>query len=113
MSIFEGSPAFKKGLRRGDIIARIKGEDAKGWTSEQAVKQLKGPKGTNVNISIKRRGYDQLLDLEVMRDEVNIVSVRGVFMIDKEIGYLKLAEFTETSNAEVGAGARAVDCARA
>ena len=104
MSIFEGSPAFKKGLRRGDIIARIKGEDAKGWTSEQAVKQLKGPKGTNVNISIKRRGYDQLLDLEVMRDEVNIVSVRGVFMIDKEVGYLKLAEFTETSNAEVGAG---------
>ena len=104
MSIFEGSPAFKKGLRRGDIIARIKGEDAKGWTSEQAVKQLKGPKGTTVDIAIKRRGYDQLIDLEVTRDEVNIVSVRGVFMIDKETGYLKLGEFTETSNAEVGAG---------
>ena len=104
MSIFEGSPAFKKGLRRGDIIARIKGEDAKGWTSEQAVKQLKGPKGTMVNISIKRRGHDDLIDMEVMRDEVNIVSVRGVFMIDKETGYLKLGEFTETSNAEVGAG---------
>jgi carboxyl-terminal processing protease len=103
MSIFEGSPAFKKGLRRGDVIARIKGEDAKGWTSEQAVKQLKGPKGTTVDIAIKRRGYDQLIDLEVMRDEVNIVSVRGAFMIDKEIGYVKLAEFTETSNAEVGA----------
>ena len=104
MSIFEGSPAFKKGLRRGDVIARIKGEDAKGWTSEQAVKQLKGPKGTTVNIAIKRRGYDQLIDLEVARDEVHIVSVRGVFMIDRETGYLKLAEFTETSNQEVGAG---------
>jgi carboxyl-terminal processing protease len=104
MSIFEGSPAFKKGLRRGDIIARIKGEDAKGWTSEQAVNQLKGPKGTTVDIAIKRRGYDKLIDLEVMRDEVNIVSVRGVFMIDKDTGYLKLGEFTETSNAEVGAG---------
>ena len=104
MSIFEGSPAFKKGLRRGDVIARIKGEDAKGWTSEQAVKQLKGPKGTTVDISIKRRGYDKLIDLEVMRDEVNIVSVRGVFMIDNETGYLKLSEFTETSNSEVGAG---------
>ena len=103
MSIFEGSPAFKKGLRRGDIIARIKGEDAKGWTSEQAVKQLKGPKGTTVDIAIKRRGYDQLIDLEVMRDEVNIVSVRGALMIDKDTGYLKLAEFTETSNGEVGA----------
>jgi carboxyl-terminal processing protease len=104
MSIFEGSPAFKKGLRRGDVIARIEGEDAKGMTSEDAVKRLKGPKGTSVNISIKRRGYDQLIDLQVTRDEVHIVSVRGVFMIDNETGYLKLGEFTETSNQEVGAG---------
>jgi carboxyl-terminal processing protease len=104
MSIFEGSPAFKKGLRRGDVIARIEGEDAKGMSSEDAVKRLKGPKGTAVNISIKRRGYDQLLDLQVTRDEVNIVSVRGVFMVDNETGYLKLGEFTETSNNEVGAG---------
>ena len=102
-SIFEGSPAFKKGLRRGDIIARIEGEDAKGWTSEDAVKRLKGPKGTTVNISIKRRGYDQLIDMDVMRDEVNIVSVRGSFMIDDQTGYVKLAEFTETSNREMGA----------
>jgi carboxyl-terminal processing protease len=112
MSIFEGSPAFKKGLRRGDVIARIESKDAsgkstmldaKGMSSEDAVKLLKGPKGTSVNISIKRRGYDQLIDLQVMRDEVNIVSVRGFFMIDGETGYLKLGEFTETSNHEVGA----------
>src|SRR6478735_10676428 len=55
-SIFEGSPAYKTGLRRNDIIARIAGQDAKGWTSDQAVKKLKGPKGTSVNISIKRAG---------------------------------------------------------
>ncbi|MGH9308275.1 MAG: S41 family peptidase [Vicinamibacterales bacterium] len=103
MSIFEGSPAFKKGLRRGDIIARIEQEDAKGMSSEDAVKRLKGPKGTTVNISIKRRGYDQLIDLAVTRDEVNIVSVRGAFMIDSETGYIKLGEFTETSNHEIGA----------
>jgi carboxyl-terminal processing protease len=102
-SIFEGSPAFKKGLRRGDIIARIEGEDAKGWTTEDAVKRLKGPKGTTVNISIKRRGYDQLIDLDVVRDEVNMVSVRGAFMVEEETGYLKLSEFTETSNREIGA----------
>jgi len=104
MSIFEGSPAFKKGLRRGDVISRIEGEDAKGMSSEDAVKRLKGPKGTSVNIAIKRRGYDQLIDLQVTRDEVNIVSVRGAFMIDADTGYLKLGEFTETSNHEVGAG---------
>ena len=80
--------------------------DAKGMSSEDAVKLLKGPKGTSVNISIKRRGYDQLIDLQVTRDEVNIVSVRGFFMIDSETGYLKLGEFTETSNHEVGAAPR-------
>ena len=102
-SIFEGSPAYKKGLRRGDVIARISGQDAKGWTSEQAVSKLKGPKGTTVNISIRRRGYDGLIDLDVERDEVNIVTVRGAFMIDKETGYIKLGDFSETSNDEVGA----------
>ncbi len=102
MSIFEGSPAYKKGIRRGDVIARIEGQDAKGWTSEQAVRKLKGPKGTTVNISIRRRGYDGLIDMEVVRDEVNITTVRGAFMIDKDTGYVKLAEFTETSDRELG-----------
>jgi carboxyl-terminal processing protease len=112
MSIFEGSPAFKKGLRRGDIISRIEGQDsagqktmleAKGWTSEQAVRKLKGPKGTTVAISIKRRGYDQLIDMDVVRDEVNITTVRGAFMVDPQTGYVKLGEFSETSDREVGA----------
>jgi carboxyl-terminal processing protease len=103
MSIFEGSPAYKKGLRRGDVIARITGLDAKGWTSEQAVAKLKGPKGTTVSISLRRRGYDGLIDLDVERDEVNIVTVRGAFMIDKDTGYIKLGDFSETSDDEVGA----------
>ena len=103
MSIFEGSPAYRKGLRRGDVIARIAGNDAKGWTSEQAVAKLKGPKGTTVAISLKRRGYDGLIDLDVERDEVNIVTVRGAFMLDKDTGYIKLGDFSETSDDEVGA----------
>ncbi len=103
MSIFEGSPAYKQGLRRGDVIARVNGEDAKGWTSDNAVKHLKGPKGTTVAISLRRRGYEGLIDMEVERDDVNITTVRGAFMIDKETGYIKLADFSETSNDEVGA----------
>jgi carboxyl-terminal processing protease len=102
MSIFEGSPAYKKGLRRGDIIARIGEEDAKGWTSEKAVSKLKGPKGTEVKISLKRRGYEELIDLSVERDEVNITTVRGAFMIDNQTGYIKLGDFSETSDDEVG-----------
>jgi carboxyl-terminal processing protease len=102
MSIFEGSPAYKKGLRRGDIIARIGDDDAKGWTSEQAVSRLKGPKGTTVRISLRRRGYEGLIDLEVERDEVNITTVRGAFMVDSQTGYIKLGDFSETSDDEMG-----------
>ena len=74
-SVFEGSPAYKMGVRRGDIIARIAGEDAKGWSTEQAMVKLRGPKGTNVQIEIKRRGYEQPIPLEVTRDEVHILTV--------------------------------------
>ena len=102
-SIFEGSPAYQRGIRRGDIIAKVEGEDMKGWTTDQAVRRLKGPKGTKVNISIRRRGADDLIDMEVVRDEVNITTVRGAFMVDNETGYVKLAEFSETSDRELGA----------
>ena len=75
MALFEGSPAYKKGIRRGDVIAKINGEDAKGWTSEQAVLKLRGPRGTPVQVSIRRTGYDKLIDVEVVRDEIRIPSV--------------------------------------
>jgi carboxyl-terminal processing protease len=102
MSLFEGSPAYRAGIRRGDVIARVKGEDAKNWTTEQTARQLKGPKGTKVNISIRRPGYDKLIEMEVERDEVNIVTVRGAFMLDSQTGYIKLGDFSETSDKEVG-----------
>ena len=109
MSIFEGSPAYKKGLRRNDVIARINGDEAKGWSADDAVSKLKGPKGTTVNISLRRRGYDGLIDLEIERDAVNMKTVRGAFMIDKDTGYLKLGDFSETSNEEVGEALKALN----
>jgi membrane-associated protease RseP (regulator of RpoE activity) len=67
--IFEGSPAYKAGVRRGDIISRIAGDDAKGWTNDQAMQKLRGPKGTNVGIEIKR----DLVDASVARsNEANV-----------------------------------------
>jgi carboxyl-terminal processing protease len=101
-SLFEGSPAYQKGLRRGDVIARIEGEDTKGWTSEDAVRRLRGPRGTPVNISIKRTGYNDLIDLAVIRDEIQIPTVRAAFMMDAQTGYVLLSEFGENSDAELG-----------
>jgi len=102
MSLFEGSPAYKKGIRRGDIIARIEGQDTKGWTSDQAVRKLRGPRGTAVNISLKRSGFDDLIEMTVQRDEINIPTVRTAFMLDRETGYIRMQDFSETTDDEMG-----------
>jgi carboxyl-terminal processing protease len=105
-SVFEGSPANKMGVRRGDVIARIAGEDAKGWSTEQAMVKLRGPKGTNVRIEVKRRGYEQLIPLEVTRDEVHILTVPASFMIDATTGYIHMKDFGENTDREVKAALR-------
>ncbi|MGE3512633.1 MAG: S41 family peptidase, partial [Vicinamibacterales bacterium] len=101
--VFEGSPAYRQGVRRGDIIARINGEDAKGWTTEQAMKQLRGPKGTPVNIEVRRRGYAEPIKLEVVRDEVHLLTVPAYFMLDATTGYIQMRDFGENTDREVKA----------
>jgi carboxyl-terminal processing protease len=108
-SLFEGSPAYKAGIRRNDVIARVGKEETKPWgpdprrQTEEVVKRIKGPKGTTVDISIRRPGVDQLIDLTVERDEIHIVTVRTSFMMAPGVGYVRLQDFSETSNAEVTA----------
>ena len=102
VALFEGSPAYKKGIRRGDVIAKINGEDAKGWTSDQAVAKLRGQRGTPVQVSIRRAGYDKLIDVEVVRDEINIPSVPSAFMWNSDTGYIQLRDFSETTDRELG-----------
>jgi len=101
VSLFEGSPAYQKGLRRGDIIAKIENEDTKGWTSDDAVKKLRGPKGTPVNIAVKRSGYNDLISLAVVRDEIHIPTVPAEFMLDPQTGYVRVSEFGENTGAEL------------
>jgi carboxyl-terminal processing protease len=100
-NLFEGSPAYKKGIRRGDVIAKIEGESTKGWTSDQAVKKLRGPKGTSVDIAIRRQGYDQLIDLTVDRDEINIPTILGAFLVNGDTGYIRLRDFPETTDRDL------------
>lgn len=101
MSLFEGSPAYRVGIRRGDVIARIEGEDSIGMSSDQAVGRLRGPKGSAVNISILRAGYEELIDLEVERDEITIPTVEAAFMVAEQTGYVRLGDFSETSTREL------------
>ena len=102
MALFEGSPAYKEGIRRGDVIAKIAGEDAKGWTSDQAVRKLRGPKGTTIEVSLKRVGFDQLITLDVPRDEITIPTVRAAFMVDEQTGYVRMQDFAEHTDRDLG-----------
>src|SRR5262245_13570672 len=99
--VFEGSPAFKQGIRRGDVIAQIMGKSAKNWTADQAMQKLRGPKGTAVQISIKRRGYEQLIPIGLTRDEVYIPTVPSFFMIDATTGYIQLHDFGENTDRDL------------
>src|SRR5438132_11939714 len=104
--VFEGSPAHKAGLRRGDVISRIMTDEAKGWTSEQAMLKLRGPKGTPVQIWIKRRGYPDPIPIELTRDEVYIPTITSYFMIDNTTGYVRLQDFGENTDRDLKAALR-------
>ena len=102
-SLFEGSPAYRKGVRRGDIIAKVDGDSAKGWTPDQASKRMRGPKGTLVHLSLKRRGFDQLIELDVPRDEINIPTIPASFMLDETTGYIRLQDFAQQTDTDLTA----------
>ena len=105
-NVFEGSPAYQKGLRRGDVIVLIEGETTKGWNTDQAVRKLRGPKGTSVNIAIRRATFDEPIKLAVMRDEVHIPTVPASIMLDATTGYIKLQDFGENTDPELGRALR-------
>jgi len=108
VSLFEGSPAYKKGVRRGDVIARIDGDDTKGWTTDQAARRLRGPKGTTVHVSLRRRGYDQLIELDVPRDEISIPTILPAAMIDAVTGYIRIQDFAEQTGNDLAASLKAL-----
>jgi carboxyl-terminal processing protease len=97
VSPFEGTPAFRLGIRAGDVISKIEGEDARGMNIDDAVKRLRGPKGSAVRISIQRPGYDEPLEFTVIRDEIPLHSVPYAFMLDGKTGYVRLQDFNETT----------------
>jgi carboxyl-terminal processing protease len=99
--VFEGSPAYKQGVRQGDVIAKISGEATKGWNTDQAMRKLRGARGTPVQISLKRRGYAQTIDVELVRDEITIPTVPAFFMIDATTGYVQLRDFGENTDRDL------------
>ncbi|OFW29663.1 MAG: hypothetical protein A3H97_01865 [Acidobacteria bacterium RIFCSPLOWO2_02_FULL_65_29] len=102
-TVFEGSPAYRAGMRRGDVIATVDAESAKDWTIEKAQSRLRGARGTPVQLGIRRRGYEQLIPIDLNRDEVHLLTVPAYFMIDATTGYIQMREFGENTDREVKA----------
>jgi carboxyl-terminal processing protease len=96
-----GTPAQKRGLRAGDVITKIEGEEIDDWTSEDVVSKLKGPKGTAVNITIERPGVRDPLKFKIERDEIPMITVPYAFIIKPGIGYVKLDRFSESTADEL------------
>ena len=98
---FAGSPAFKAGLRPGDVIVTVDGKSTDGLTTAEAAALLKGPRGTAVRIVVSRECNAQPVTFDVIRDEIPRQSVHASW-VKPGIAYLDIDSFTsETTSAEV------------
>ncbi len=97
----EGTPASRMGIQAGDIIITIEDEPTESMNIDEAVRRLKGPKGTQVRIQIVRPGLDEPLEMSITRDEIPQNTVRYVYMIDDRTGYLAISDFNRGTGREV------------
>jgi carboxyl-terminal processing protease len=101
VSPIPGTPAYRLGIRSGDIIAKIEGKATDGQSIQEVVDQLRGPKGTTVNIQIQREGIPELIPFSIVRDEIPHFSIPYTFFLKPKLGYIKIDNFTETTEREL------------
>ncbi|MCK4372510.1 MAG: S41 family peptidase, partial [candidate division Zixibacteria bacterium] len=98
----EGTPAYRKGLRAGDIIWAIDGESTEGMKTADGAKLMRGTAGTSVVLTIKRAGIADLMDFEVERAVIELKSVPYAGVIPgTDIGYVRLSRFAEETSHEL------------
>ena len=98
---YEGFPAHEAGLKIGDEILKIDGIELKDKNNQQTSKLLKGQAGTKVRLEIKSYGQQTSHEVEISRKTIKIDNVPYFGMVDKEVGYLLLSEFTRGASREV------------
>ena len=100
---FEGTPSFRAGIHPGDVISAVDGKSTEGMASDQVAKELKGPKGTHVQVTMIREAVPkaQTLVFDLVRDEIPHPSVDLKYEIRPGIGYIHLTQFQETTAQEM------------
>lgn len=106
VSVVPGGPSEKVGLRAGDRIVVVDGEDIAGKkiSNTEVRKRLKGEKGTPVNVKVLRD--NELMDFRIIRDKIPIYSVDASYMLDKTTGYIKISRFAATTIEEFEAAVK-------
>jgi carboxyl-terminal processing protease len=94
---FKGSPAYKAGIRPGDVINKVNGSSTDNLDTTKVADMLKGPRGTPVDIVILREGTEEPLAFHVIRDEINRESVRDASWIKPGIAYVDIEQFIENT----------------
>ena len=98
---FEGTPAYKAGIRPGDVILAVDSKSTDNMDSAAVATMLKGPRGTHVAVTIAREGAAKPMVFDLIRDEIPRYSVDIAFMIKPNVGYIHVTQFMETTSHEV------------
>jgi carboxyl-terminal processing protease len=100
VSPIEDTPAFKAGIQPGDQIFKIEDEFTKDMSLVDAVKKMRGLKGTKISLTIRREGAADLIDVSMIRDVIRVQSVKSR-TLEPGYGYVRLAQFQERSDRDV------------
>jgi carboxyl-terminal processing protease len=106
---FVGSPAFKAGIRPGDIISKVDGKTCDGLSSNEVADMLKGAKGTPVHIALVREGWDKPIEVTIVRDEIPRPGVEYFAMVRPGIGYVRVTTFNETTDSDLADALKQLD----
>ena len=100
---FGGSPAYKAGIRPGDIITVVNDKRVDNMTTQEVADLLKGPRGTNVQIVVQRDGVEKPITFNIIRDEIPRYSIDSAFWVKPGVAYININQFTETTSQELEA----------
>lgn len=98
----EGTPAYKKGIKSGDVIVKINDKETKGMDPDVAINMMRGPVGTKVKLVVFRKSAHKMLTFEITREEIEVPTVEGKILPGTDIAYIQLSLFTTVTDNELG-----------